>query len=154
MARTHEPLEAPAAATQYCTFVVSGLLFGVPAREVQEVIRSIPMTRVPGAPAEVEGLINLRGQIVTAIDLRRRLGLDQVGVRGRVLNVVIQSDGNAVSLLVDEIGGVVDVRPEEMVAPPSTLRGPVRDVVAGVYQVGDRLLLALDTKRAIEVRSS
>jgi purine-binding chemotaxis protein CheW len=141
------------ATTQYCTFVVSNLLFGVPAREVQEVIQSIPITSVPGAPDDVAGLINLRGQIVTVIDLGRRLGLDRADRNDPVLNVVLQSDGNAVSLLVDEIGGVVEVCPEELGSPPTTLRGPVREVVAGVHQLGDRLLLALDTERTVAVSS-
>ncbi|HEY9073267.1 MAG TPA: chemotaxis protein CheW, partial [Desulfobaccales bacterium] len=89
---------------QFSTFVVDHLLFGVEVEKVQEVIRYQEMTRVPLAPPVVKGLINLRGQIVTAIDLRRRLGLRERATADLPMNVVIRHDDGAVSLLVDEIG--------------------------------------------------
>lgn len=151
MTRTDQPQPTRAGATQYCTFTVAGLLFGVPAHEVQEVIRHIPITAVPGAPPDIAGLINLRGQIVTALDLGRRLGLPQPQADTAVLNVVIGSDGTAVSLLVDEIGGVVELHTDDIATPPTTLQGPVRDMIAGVHQHGNQLLLALDTQRTLAV---
>ena len=92
---------------QFSTFLVNGLFFGVDVRHVQEVIRYQEMTRVPLAPAMVQGLINLRGQIVTAIDLRRRLELAPRPADQLPMNVVVRTDDGAVSLLVDEIGDVV-----------------------------------------------
>src|SRR4051794_10190615 len=98
---------APAAraglSAQFSTFSLAGLLLGVEVLQVQEVIRYQEMTRVPLAPAEVRGLINLRGQIVTAIDLRRRLGLPDRAEHEQPMNVVVRTSDGVISLLVDEI---------------------------------------------------
>jgi len=138
-------------AKQYCSFFVDRLFFGVEVREVQEVIRYQEMTRVPQAASEVAGLINLRGQIVTAIDLRRRLGLGDIPAGKLPLNVVIRTDDAAVSLLVDEIGDVLQVEEEAFERPPETLTGAARDVIQGVYKLKDRLLLILDTAKTVNV---
>lgn len=138
----------------FCSFFVDGYFFGVPVQEVQEVFRYQEMTRVPLAPAVVEGLINLRGQIVTAIDLRARLGLPPRGEGQRPMNVVVRADDSAVSLLVDEIGDVLEVRPEDFEAPPETLSGVARDKIRGIYKLDDRLLLILDTSRTINLCDS
>src|SRR5271166_2165306 len=94
---------------QYCTFYVDGHYFGIDVLKVQEIIRYQEMTRVPLAPPVVQGLINLRGQIVTAIDLRRRLEMKDRPADQLPLNVVVQTDDGAVSLLVDEIGDVLQL---------------------------------------------
>lgn len=138
-------------AVQYCTFSLDGLFFGVPVQQVQEVIRYQALTRVPLAAAEVSGLINLRGQIVTAIDLRRRLGLPPRPAGQRPMNVVVRSEEGAVSLLVDEIGDVQEVQQESFEPPPPTLHGPARALIRGAYKLPQRLLLVLDTQRAVEV---
>lgn len=137
--------------TQYCTFVVDGLFFGVPVQQVQEVIRYQELTRVPLAAAEVSGLINLRGQIVTAIDLRRRLGLPPRPAGQRPMNVVIRSEEGAVSLLVDEIGDVQEVDAGLFEPPPPTLHGPARHLIRGAYKLPGRLLLVLETGQAVQV---
>lgn len=136
---------------QYCTFFLDGHYFGIDVLRVQEVIRHQEMTRVPLAPAVVRGLINLRGQIVTAIDLRRRLELPDRGDGGLPVNVVVQTDDGAVSLLVDEIGDVLDVPAGAFERPPETLRGPARDLIRGAYKLDGRLLLVLDTDRAVNL---
>src|SRR5438094_9323996 len=94
---------------QYCTFYVNGHYFGLDVLKVQEIIRYQEMTRVPLAPPVVRGLINLRGQIVTAIDLRRRLELSERPADQLPMNIVVQTEDGAVSLLVDDIGDVVEV---------------------------------------------
>src|ERR1700693_6294786 len=94
---------------QFSTFFVADLFFGVDVLNVQEVLRFQQMTPVPQAPQVIEGLINLRGQIVTAIDMRRRLGLPPRPGDQTPMNIVVRSDDSAISLLVDEIGDVVDV---------------------------------------------
>src|ERR1700732_907721 len=127
--------------SQFCTFYLGKLLFGVELKSVQEVIRSLEMTRVPLAPAVVSGLINLRGQIVTAVDLRRRLELDPAPPGQLAMNVVVRSEDGAVSLLVDEIGDVVEVDQSTFELPPETLRGSVRSVILGVHKLNDRLML-------------
>ena len=136
---------------QLSTFEVDGQHFGVDVASVQEVIRFQQMTRVPLAPTAVGGLINLRGQVVTAIDLRERLGLPPRPEGQLPMNVVVRVDEEAVSLLVDAIGDVVDVTTDQFEPPPETLTGPRRDLIHGAYKLPDRLLLALDVYRAVDV---
>ena len=134
---------------QYCTFFLDGLFFGVEVTRVQEVIRQQAMTRVPLAPRTVEGLINLRGQIVTAVDLRRRLELPDRPAEARPMNIVVRHDDGAVAMLVDEIGEVVEVDEAAFERPPETVRGAARQLIPGAYKLSGRLLLILDTDRAV-----
>jgi len=138
---------------QFCTFYLDGLFFGVEVKKVQEVIRYQEMTRVPLASVVVQGLINLRGQIVPAIDLRRRLELSDRPAGQLPMNVVIRSDDGPVSLLVDEIGDVLEVEAEAFERPPETLRGVARDLIQGAFKLQDRLLLTLDTDAAVQLGS-
>jgi purine-binding chemotaxis protein CheW len=144
---TH-PLTMPDS-KQYATFTLDGLFLGIEVRQVQEVIRYQEMTRVPLAPTMIQGLINLRGQIVTAIDLRRRLDLPPRPTGQLPMNVVVRSEDGAISLLVDEIGDVVELPDEAYETPPDTLRGIARELVTGVYKLPGRLLLILDTERTV-----
>ena len=134
--------------SQFCTFYLDKLLFGVELKGVQEVIRSFEMTTVPLAPRVVSGLINLRGQIVTAVNLRRRLELEAAPAGAPVMNVVVHSVDGAVSLQVDEIGDVVEVEETTFEAPPETLRPSVRNIVLGIHKLKGRLLHVLDIEKA------
>jgi purine-binding chemotaxis protein CheW len=134
---------------QYGTFTIDGLLFGIEVSRIQEVIRSQRMTPVPLAPDVVGGLINLRGEIVTAIDLRRRLQLPARSDGVQPMNVVVRTRDGAVSLLVDEIGDVVEVGPESFAAPPDTLDPEMRAVIRGAHKLDGRLLLVLDVDQAV-----
>jgi purine-binding chemotaxis protein CheW len=125
------------AADQYCTFWVDGLFFGVAVMDVQEVLRYHDMTVVPRAPESVHGLINLRGQIVTAIDLRTRLGLPARPEGQLPMNVVLRSRDEVVSLLVDDIGDVIDTSDLTLEPAPVTLPAAVRDVLHGVLPLPD-----------------
>jgi purine-binding chemotaxis protein CheW len=136
---------------QYCTFWIGGLFFGVDVDDVQEVVRHQPMTPVPRASEGVRGLINLRGQIVTAADLRVRLGLQQREGGHPPMNVIVRSRGEVVSLLVDDIGDVVDTAGLTLEQIPSNLPAEVREVVLAVRPLADKLLLVLDSDRAVEV---
>jgi purine-binding chemotaxis protein CheW len=136
---------------QFSTFAVDRLLFGVEVEKVQEVIRYQEMTRVPLAPSVVKGLINLRGQIVTAVDLRRRLGLRERASTDLPMNVVIRHEDGAVSLLVDEIGDVLEVEDETFELPPGTLAGEARELIRGVYKLKGTLLIALDTDKMLNL---
>jgi purine-binding chemotaxis protein CheW len=133
---------------QFATFMVDDYYFGVEVLRVQEVIRYQDMTRVPRAPEVVQGLINLRGQIVTAIDLRRRLALPNRAEGVQPMNVVVRTSDGVVSLLVDEIGDVIDATQSVFELAPETVSGAARELVTGVYKLKDRLLLALDVERA------
>jgi purine-binding chemotaxis protein CheW len=132
-----------------CTFTLADLMFGVEVMNVQEVLRYQPMTRVPLASSTVRGLINLRGQIVTAIDVRARLGLPTLSDARQPMNVVLCTKDGVVSLLVDEIGDVVEVARGAFERSPATLPAVLRDVVRGVYKLEHRLLLLLDVERIV-----
>jgi len=139
------------ASQQFCTFLLDRYLFGVPVPQVQEVIRFHPMTPVPLAPPAVQGMINLRGQIVLAIDLRQRLSLRERSEGELPMNVVVRTPDGAVSLLVDEIGDVMEVDESTFEAPPETLRGSVRSMILGVHKLERKLLHLLDTEKACQV---
>lgn len=138
-------------AQQFCTFYVDRQFFGVPVQQVQEVIRYQEMTRVPLVPRVIRGLINLRGQIVVAIDLRRRLNAPERPEDQLPMNVVVRTADGALSLLVDEIGDVLEVQDETFERPPETLRGIARELVLGVHKLSGGLLLILDTEKAVNV---
>ncbi len=139
---------------QYCTFYLDGLFFGVEVAKVQEVIRYQQMTPVPLAPRVIEGLINLRGQIVTAIDLRRRLELAERPADALPMNVVVQTDDGAVSFLVDDIGDVLALEDSTFEPPPETVQGVAAELIRGAYKLKDRLLLVLDVDRSVRFDSA
>jgi purine-binding chemotaxis protein CheW len=139
------------AANQFTTFYLDGLLFGVEVSKVQEVIRYQEMTRVPLSSPVVRGLINLRGQIVTALDLRRRINLKDRDLSKLPMNVVVRTGEEAVSLLVDEIGDVLEVEEDSFERPPDTLQGEARQLIRGVYKLRDKLLLVLDTEKVVNL---
>jgi len=135
---------------QFCTFYLHNLMFGVELKKVQEVIRFLEITEIPLAPRVVSGLMNLRGQIVTGIDLRRRLELADRPEGAAPMNLVIRTADGAVSLLVDEIGDVVEVTEESFERPPETLHGKVREVILGVHKLEKNLMHVLNTEKACE----
>ena len=137
-------------ATQYCTFFVDDLFFGVDVLKVQEVILYQPMSRAPLAPPAVRGLINLRGQIVTAIDMRCHLALRPFALEAAPMNVVVRNEGETVSLLVDRIGDVLTVDEASFESPPDTVRGITREIITGIHKL-DRLLLVMDTEKTINL---
>jgi purine-binding chemotaxis protein CheW len=138
-------------ASRCATFLVADMLFGVDVLRVQEVLRFQQMTRVPKAPDVIEGLINLRGQIVTAIDMRRLLQLPPRTGGQAPMNMVIRTEDGAVSLLVDEIGDVLNVEAAAYERPPENLDPAVRDFISGVYKLKDTLLLELDADRTADL---
>ena len=143
------PSHAPATSGQLATFRLDGDLYGIEVEHVQEVLRSQGITRVPLAPPAVAGLINLRGQVVTAIELRERLGRTPRPEGEEPVVIVVRLHGEAVSLLVDSIADVVDVNVRDFEAPPDTLDGAARDLIRGAYKLAGQLLLALDVNRAV-----
>lgn len=139
---------------QLCTFVLGDLAFGVEVKHVQEVMRFQPMTRVPLASVNVRGILNLRGQIVTAIDVRARLGLPPLSDAQEPMNVVLRTSDGVVSLLVDDIGDVLEVGAAHFERVPETLSAVLRDIVHGVYKLERRLLLLLDVTRVVSLRET
>lgn len=136
---------------QYCTFYVDNLLFGIEVCQVQEVLREQTLTHVPLANHAVEGLINLRGQIVTAIDLRRRFEMPERDSSGGEMNVVVNVLNATTSLIVDRVGDVLTLPSDSYEAAPETLRGIGRELITGAYKLDDRLLLILDAQRAVAI---
>jgi purine-binding chemotaxis protein CheW len=140
---------ATATSGQLATFRLDGDLYGVEVEHVQEVLKSQGLTRVPLAPPAVAGLINLRGQVVTAIELRERLGRPPRPEGTDAVVIVVRLHGEAVSLLVDSIADVVDVDAADFEAPPDTLDGQARELIRGAYKLDGQLLLALDVQKAV-----
>lgn len=133
-----------------CTFSVGGFLLGVPVADVQEVLREQEVTPVPRAPEAVRGLMNLRGQIIVAIDLRRRLALPPRAPAAQHMNVVVRTRDGSAALTVDEIGDVVEA-PGAAAPPPETLRRHLQHLAVGVHELERGLLVLLDAARAAEV---
>lgn len=137
---------------QFCTFYLGDLFFGINVLDVQEIIKFQDMTTVPLSPSVVEGLINLRGQIVTAIDMRRRLDLPERSSDSEPINIIIRTeDDSTASLLVDDIGDVLEVSEDDFERPPETLKGTAHDLIEGAYKLENRLLLVLNTTRTLEI---
>jgi purine-binding chemotaxis protein CheW len=146
-----EPSTETGSGGRFTTFYVDGMLFGVEVMKVQEVLRAQASTRVPLAPEVVSGLINLRGQIVTSIDMRRRLNLPLRAPETIPMNIVVRSGDEVVSLLVDEIGDVLQVEASRFERKLRNIDPAVRDLIVGVYKLDDRLLLVLDTNKTVAV---
>lgn len=129
---------------QFCTFYLDDLLLGVHVSQVQEVVQTESVTRVPLAEATVAGLINLRGQIVTAVNLRECLQRSALATGRLPLSLVIRSHGTVVSLLVDRVGDVLDVDEAAFTPTPETVDRGVARLLSGAYKLPQSLLLVLD----------
>jgi purine-binding chemotaxis protein CheW len=136
-------------AAQYCTFRLDGHLFGIPVDTVQEVLQHQSMAVVPLAPPEVAGLLNLRGQIVVTVDLRVRLALPARPEGTPTVNVVVRTHEGTVSLLVDQIGDVLEPADAMFEPVPETVPAALRCVVDHVCKLEGELMLVLDTQRAV-----
>lgn len=137
--------------SRFATFFLNNIFFGVNVEQVQEVLRLQEITSVPLAPPFIPGIINLRGQILTAIDLRRRLHLPETRPISQSMIIVVRASDGPVSLLVDEIGDVLDVTSDLCEPPPETLKPSVREVTTHVCKLDERLLLILDTEKAVRL---
>lgn len=147
-------LDVTTALNQLCTFRLGPLYLGINVTEVREVLLQAEVTSVPHADDVVEGLINLRGQIATCIDLRRRLGIEPREPDMVPIHVVTMTDGEPVTLLVDAVGDVVDVDPETYEIPPTTMDPATRELILGAYKLDTELLLVLDLDRITRVESA
>lgn len=135
---------------QCCTFHLDELLFGIDVRYVQEILPTQPLTPVPLADHAVRGLINLRGQIVTAIDLRDVLQLPPRAAGTTPVNLVVRFESEPVSLLIDRLGAVLQLESSSFTPPPENVDATVREFVRGAHQLKDRLLILLDSERIID----
>ena len=137
--------------TLYSTFSVDDRYVGIPVDRVQEVLLAQPLTPVPLAHDHISGLLNLRGQIVTAIDLRVRMGLPARAADAPSANVIVSTDGGPLSLLVDRLGDVIPVDDGAFELPPDTLDAVLARSIKGAFKLDDALLLDLDLDEALNI---
>lgn len=135
---------------EYVSVTVAGQLFGIPVLQVQDALGPQRITRVPLAPPEVAGSLNLRGRIVTAIDLRTRLKLPPLPEGERGMSVVVDHGGELYSLIVDAVGEVLSLPASGLDRNPTTLDPTWRDISAGIYRLDKILLILLDVARALD----
>lgn len=137
---------------QYCTFYIDDVLIGIEVLAVQEVLRYQDLTEIPLAPPDIHGLINLRGQIITAINLRSRMHLPPSKNEKNSMNVVTRINNEVISFLVDSVGDVLKVDDESFEPVPSTVDVSTRELMSGVYKLdGKRLLMVLDATKAANI---
>lgn len=136
---------------EFVTMFIDGQLFGIPVLQVQDVLGPQRIARVPLAPKEVAGSLNLRGRIVTAIDVRTRLGLSSNGENIKNMSVVVDHNGEFYSLLVDQVGEVMSLPATDYEKTPATLDDRWKEISDGVYRLKDTLLIVLDIKRLLRI---
>jgi purine-binding chemotaxis protein CheW len=127
----------------YVTMSIGGQLFGIPVLKVQDVLGPQTITRVPLAPVEVAGSLNLRGRIVTAVDVRLRLGLPKRDSDKAAMSVVVEHENELYSLLVDSVGEVLSLESRDYQRNPPTLNPRLREFSDGIYRLNDSLLVVL-----------
>jgi purine-binding chemotaxis protein CheW len=135
---------------QYVSITIDGQMFGIPVLIVHDVLGPQRITRIPLAPAEVAGSLNLRGRIVTAIDVRLRLGLMKRPPTMGGMSVVVEHSGEFYSLMVDGVGEVLTLSASEFERNPATLDPRWRDISLGIYRLQDQLLVILDVNRLLD----
>ena len=135
---------------EYVTFVIDGQLFGIPVLGVQDVLSAHKITRIPLAPSEIAGSLNLRGRIVTAFDVRRRLGLSPWKDGGEAMSIVVEHDNELYSLLVDSVGEVLALAVSDYEKNPPTLAPRIREYSSGIYRLDDQLLVVLDVDALLQ----
>ncbi len=134
----------------YVTFVIAGQLFGIPVLKVQDVLSAHRITRIPLAPPEISGSLNLRGRIVTAMDVRRRLGLPPQENQNEAMSIVVEHDNELYSLMVDAVGEVLALSEGNFEKNPPTLDACFREYSDGIYRLDDKLLVVLDVTSLLD----
>jgi purine-binding chemotaxis protein CheW len=143
-----------AAQGMFVTMTVAGQIFGIPVLKVQDILGPQRIAHVPLAPAEVLGSLNLRGRIVTAVDVRTRLGLPSLSDRSQSMSVVVDHEGELYSLVVDKVGEVMSLPAADFERNPSTLDSRWQEVSDGIYRLQGNLLVVLDVARFLRLEQS
>jgi len=136
---------------EYVTAMIGGQLFGLPILRVQDVFAPERLTKVPLAPAEIAGVLNLRGRIVTLIDMRRRLGLGQREDNNPAMAVGVESRGESYGLLIDSVGEVLKLDDMAYEPNPTNLDPRLARVSTGIYRLEGQLLMVLDVDRVLDI---
>lgn len=136
--------------SDYLIIHLEDQIFGIPVLQIQDVLGNIEFTKVPLAPAEVSGALNLRGRIVTAINVRQRIGLPEYSGDTPPLSVVVEHEGELYSLVIDRVGDVISIKDHDVKDNPPTLDELWRDISTGIYRMNDKLMLVLDVAKLLE----
>ncbi len=139
---------------EFVTFTIAGQLFGIPVLQIQDVLSSYRITCIPLAPREIIGSLNLRGRVVTAIDLRLRLGLPPRPADADSMSIVAENGGELYSLMVDSVGEVLALPHSAYERNPPTLDATFRAFSDGIYRLDDQLLVVLDVNRMLDYERS
>jgi len=145
--RGHETVE-------FVTVTIADQLFGIPVLQVQDVLGPQRITRIPLAPPEIAGSLNLRGRIVTAVDVRLRLGLPPRPAGADDMSIAVEHGGELYSLMVDGVGEVLALRPQQFERSPATIDATWREVSTGIYRLDNRLMVVLDVARLLDFTSA
>ena len=152
-------MSQPAQTEIYCdtvelaSFYIGEALCGMDILKVQEINKLIEMTRVPQAPEYVLGILNLRGEIVTIVDLGKKLGLKSTGMSDKTRNIIVNSNGEHIGLMVEKISDVIQAELEKVEAPPANIGGVQGKYFTGVFKTEDRLIGILDVEKVLEEES-
>ena len=138
---------------ELASFYIGEALCGMDILKVQEINKLIEMTRVPQAPEYVLGILNLRGEIVTIVDLGKKLGLKSTGMSDKTRNIIVNSNGEHIGLMVEEISDVIQAEAEKVEAPPANIGGVQGKYFTGVFKTEDRLIGILDVEKVLEEES-
>lgn len=138
--------------TEFVTAWIAGQLFGIPITRVHDVFEAERITRVPLAPAEISGVLNLRGRVVTALDMRKRLGLPPRDNAKKQMAIGIDHEGEAYGLLVDSMGEVLKLASGALDAVPINMQQEWAAISSGIYRLEDRLMVVLDVDRILDFR--
>lgn len=133
----------------FLTVYIDGQLFGIPVLKVEDVLGEQRVTKIPLAPPEVAGSLNLRGRIVTAINVRKRLGLQDDITNDHQMSVVVEHENELYSLIIDRVGDVLTLKNDDFQSNPATLDAVWRDVSAGIYRLEKNLLVVLDVSKMV-----
>jgi len=136
---------------QFLTVFLGSQMFGIPVPHIQDVLGPQILTRVPLAPVSVEGILNLRGRIVTAINIRKRLNEKPAEGKQKNMSVVLEHEAELFSLLVDRVGDVLTIENKELEDVPVTLNPKWREVSSGVCQIKDKIMVIFDIKKILEI---
>jgi purine-binding chemotaxis protein CheW len=139
--------------TEFVTFTIAGQIFGLPIARVQDVFKPARITRVPLAGAEIAGVLNLRGRIVTVIDMRHRLEVKRRDSDDAAMAIGIEAKGESFGLLVDTVGEVLNLSEASREANPINLDRRLAALAAGVYRLDSQLLVVLDVDRVLDLRA-
>lgn len=139
---------------EFLTIYINNQIFGLPVLLVQDVLQPQNVTRIPLAPPEIAGSLNLRGRIVTAVDVRTRLGItdqdrNQENSKAKSMSVVVEHEDELYSLIIDKVGDVLKLNKNTYESTPATLDPKWRDISAGIHQLENELLIILDIDKLI-----